>query len=127
MVSRHLGFDGGYQGVIPPYVVLTRSHGRFSEEGFLGTRYKPFATGGDPSKDPFLVEGILQGLLGATLGLTSLFGLFYWIKMKFSGPGILNIFEFSFFEPPIIVMIAIVSILLCLTGSYSSMRKYLRS
>lgn len=76
---------------------------------------------------PFLVEGILQGLLGATLGLTSLFGLFYWIKMKFSGPGILNIFEFSFFGPPTIVMIAIVSILLCLTGSYSSMRKYLRT
>ena len=62
---------------------------------------------------PFLVEGILQGLLGATLGLTSLFGLFYWIKMKFSGPGILNIFEFSFFGPPTIVMIA--------------MRKYLRT
>ncbi len=78
-------------------------------------------------RTPFLIEGILHGLLGSTLGLTSLFGLFYWIKMKFSGPGILNIFEFSFFQPPAIVMIAIVSILLCLTGSYTSMRKYLRA
>jgi hypothetical protein len=59
VVSRHLGHENGYQGVIPPYVVLTRSHGRFSEEGFLGARYKPFATGGDPSKDPFVVEGII--------------------------------------------------------------------
>ncbi|RZW25718.1 MAG: ABC transporter permease [Desulfobulbaceae bacterium] len=78
-------------------------------------------------RTPFFIEGILQGLLGSTLGLVALFGLFYWIKIKFSGPGILNIFEFSFFEPPIIVMISIVSILLCLTGSYSSMRKYLRT
>lgn len=52
--------DSGYKGVIPPYVVLTESHGRFSEEGFLGARYKPFATGGDPSKDPFVVEGIIS-------------------------------------------------------------------
>lgn len=78
-------------------------------------------------RTPFLIEGILHGLLGATLGLTSLFGLFYWIRMKFSGPGILNIFEFSFFEPPALVMIAVISILLCLTGSYTSMRKYLRA
>ena len=59
VVSRFNGYDGGYKGVIPPYVVLTRSHGRFSEEGFLGPNYKPFATGGDPSKNPFVVEGII--------------------------------------------------------------------
>jgi hypothetical protein len=59
VVSRFKGIDGGYQGVIPPYIVLTRSHGRFSEEGFLGPKYKPFATGGDPSKERFVVEGII--------------------------------------------------------------------
>lgn len=48
-----------YKGIIPPYIVLTRSHGRFSEEGFLGAKYKPFATGGDPSRDRFVVEGII--------------------------------------------------------------------
>ena len=57
VVSKFKG--DSYNGVIPPYIVLTRSHGRFSEEGFLGASYKPFATGGDPSKDPFLVEGII--------------------------------------------------------------------
>lgn len=36
-------------GMVPPYVVLTQPLGRFSEAGFLGTRYKPFATGGDPA------------------------------------------------------------------------------
>ena len=38
-----------YKGLIPPYVVLTQPQGRFSEEGFLGPKYKPFATGGDPN------------------------------------------------------------------------------
>ena len=49
----------GYKGLIPPYVVLTRPQGRFSEEGFLGPKYKPFATGGDPSGPRFEVEGIV--------------------------------------------------------------------
>ena len=49
----------GYKGVIPPYVVLTRPQGRFSEEGFLGPKYKPFATGGDPAAQRFEVEGIV--------------------------------------------------------------------
>jgi hypothetical protein len=48
-----------YKGILPPYVVLTRAQGRFSEEGFLGPKYKPFATGGDPSAPRFEVEGIV--------------------------------------------------------------------
>jgi hypothetical protein len=48
-----------YKGLIPPYVVLTSPQGRFSEEGFLGPMYKPFATGGDPNSARFEVEGIV--------------------------------------------------------------------
>lgn len=48
-----------YKGIIPPYVVLTQPQGRFSEEGFLGPLYKPFATGGDPSAQRFEVEGVV--------------------------------------------------------------------
>lgn len=48
-----------YKGVIPPYVVLTKPQGRFSEEGFLGPRLKPFATGGDPNAERFEVEGVV--------------------------------------------------------------------
>jgi hypothetical protein len=63
VVSLFKGYDGGYQGQVPPYIVLTQPQGRFSEAGFLGQRYKPFATGGDPSRDPFAVEGIVaQGV-----------------------------------------------------------------
>ena len=48
-----------YKGLIPPYVVLTKAQGRFSEEGFLGPLFKPFATGGDPNGARFEVEGVV--------------------------------------------------------------------
>ncbi|MFO1452539.1 MAG: DUF1501 domain-containing protein [Opitutaceae bacterium] len=59
VVSLFKGYDAGYQGLVPPYLVLTELQGRFSEAGFLGARYKPFATGGDPARDPFGVEGVV--------------------------------------------------------------------
>jgi len=59
VVSRFKGYDHGYKGLVPPYVVLTRPQGRFSEAGFLGPKYKPFATGGDPNQSVFAVEGIV--------------------------------------------------------------------
>jgi hypothetical protein len=63
VVSLFRGYDGGYEGLLPPYIVLTQPQGRFSEAGFLGSRYKPFATGGDPAQSRFMVEGIVaQGI-----------------------------------------------------------------
>lgn len=59
VVSLFKGYGAGYTGLIPPYVVLTEPQGRFSEAGFLGSRHKPFATGGDPAKTPFQVEGVV--------------------------------------------------------------------
>lgn len=59
ITSKMKGYEGGYKGLIPPYVVLTQPQGRFSEAGYLGPKYKPFATGGDPGKQPFAVEGIV--------------------------------------------------------------------
>jgi len=59
VVSYFKGYRAGYEGLIPPYIVLTQPQGRFSEAGFLGTRYKPFATGGDPARTPFAVEGVV--------------------------------------------------------------------
>ena len=59
VVSLLKGYGHGYKGIVAPYIVLTRPQGRFSEAGFLGPKYKPFATGGDPNRDPFAVEGIV--------------------------------------------------------------------
>jgi hypothetical protein len=61
VVSRFKGYDHGYVGLVPPYVVLTQPQGRFDEAGFLGSRYKPFATGGDPNQARFVVEGVVSG------------------------------------------------------------------
>jgi len=59
VTSLFKGYDAGYRGLIPPYIVLTEPQGRFSEAGFLGTRHKPFATGGDPGAPRFMVEGVV--------------------------------------------------------------------
>jgi hypothetical protein len=60
VVSLFKGYNADYRGLIPPYIVLTEPQGRFSEAGFLGTRYQPFATGGDPARTPFTVEGVVS-------------------------------------------------------------------
>ncbi|TWT84845.1 hypothetical protein CA13_63260 [Planctomycetes bacterium CA13] len=49
-----------YKGLLPPYIVMLKAAGRFSEEGFLGPAYKPFATGGDPNAARFEVQGIVN-------------------------------------------------------------------
>ncbi len=77
-------------------------------------------------RTPFLLEGILQGLIGSLLGLTSLYILFQWITRHFSGAGFLDLFTFTFFPPGIIATIILSSIVLCTAGSYTSMQKFLR-
>ncbi len=59
VLSYKKGYSAGYTGLIPPYVALTKPQGRFSEAGFLGAKYQPFSTGGDPAKTPFAVEGVI--------------------------------------------------------------------
>jgi hypothetical protein len=59
VVSLLRGYNAGYAGLIPPYIVLTQPQGRFSENGFLEERYRPFATGGDPAQARFAVEGVV--------------------------------------------------------------------
>ncbi len=59
VVSLFKGYEHGYKGLVPPYVMLTAPMGRFSETGFLGPRYRPFVTGGDPNQKRFAVEGVV--------------------------------------------------------------------
>jgi hypothetical protein len=59
VVALFKGYEAGYKGLLPPYIVLTQPQGRFSEAGFLSSKYKPFATGGDPARTPFVVEGVV--------------------------------------------------------------------
>ncbi|MHC4167507.1 MAG: DUF1501 domain-containing protein, partial [Planctomycetota bacterium] len=59
VVSLFKGYKAGFDRLLPPYIVLTQPQGRFSEAGFLGSRYKPFATGGNPAAPQFVVEGVV--------------------------------------------------------------------
>ncbi len=77
-------------------------------------------------RTPFLLEGILQGLMGSIIGLTALYGLYRWISFHFTGPGILNLFQFSFFPPLVVFGIIFCSIGLCSFGSYTSIQKFLK-
>jgi len=77
-------------------------------------------------RTPFLIEGILQGFMGSVIGLTALYCLFRWITSHFTGPGILNLFQFDFFPPIVIFIIILSSISLCSIGSYTSIRKFLK-
>ena len=75
---------------------------------------------------PFLVEGFLQGLVGATSGLFALNLLYNWIKQNFNNPGLFDFFEFSFFSTSTTLLILAASVTLCTGGSIAAMRKYLR-
>lgn len=59
VVALKRGYEAGYKGPLPPYIMLTQPLGRFSETGFLGMQYKSFATGGDPQSADFRVGGIV--------------------------------------------------------------------
>lgn len=97
VVSLFKGYDAGYRGLLPPYVVLCEPQGRFSEAGFLGPRHKPFATGGDPAAERFLVEGIVSPSLSeerlrrrrALLDETDTFGR----ALRARSPGALDVFD----------------------------------
>jgi len=77
-------------------------------------------------RTPFLIEGFLQGIFGSSLGLAALFFLYRWIQYRFTGPGILQLVDFTFFSPAILGTIVAASLILCIGGSFSSMRKFIR-
>ena len=59
VVALKKGYEAGYKGSLPPYISLTNPLGRFSDSGFLGNKYKTFATYGDPNAKDFRVQGMM--------------------------------------------------------------------
>ncbi len=57
VVSLKKGYDAGYQGSLPPYITVTKRTARVDDAGFLGAKYKSFATGGNANEAPFQVKG----------------------------------------------------------------------
>lgn len=54
---------GDYKFPLPPQIILTGMGSRFSPSGFLGPRYLPLQTGGNPAAQKFVVSGyVLEGI-----------------------------------------------------------------
>lgn len=74
---------------------------------------------------PYILEGIFQGLAGASIGFGALYLLYKWIVLQFSGSTLFQMFHFSFLPLQGIGALIMVSTMLCALGSYSSTRKTL--
>ncbi len=77
-------------------------------------------------RTPFLLEGALQGLLGAGSGMAALLLLFNWIKLQFAGPATSSLLPFTFFSWPVVFLIVGLATLLCVIGSFSAIRRFLQ-
>jgi len=75
---------------------------------------------------PLLIEGLMQGILGSTLGIGLLYLLFTWTESRLAGPGFLRLLELTFFSPMTAAGIILASIALCTGGSLIAIRKYMR-
>jgi len=74
---------------------------------------------------PFLLEGALQGFIGAGCGMGALLLLFNWITLQFAGPANLTLLSFAFFDKTIVCSIIGSATLLCAAGSFSAIRRFL--
>jgi len=74
---------------------------------------------------PFLLEGALQGGIGASCGMGALLVLYNWITLQFAGPATITLFPFAFFQWTEVLAIIAIATLLCVVGSFSAIRRFL--
>ena len=74
---------------------------------------------------PFLLEGALQGFIGASCGMGALLLLFNWITLQFAGPARPYPPALCLFPWPIVLSIIGSATLLCAAGSFSAIRRFL--
>lgn len=77
-------------------------------------------------KMPFYIEGILQGAVGAIIGLALLFIAFYLISSGVSQGFFPGLFNIQFLSPAIIGMIVLSSMLVGWMGCYISLKQFLK-
>lgn len=75
---------------------------------------------------PLFFEGILQGLIGSTLGLTMLYVIFRWTRSHLGGSSFLNLLDYTFLPLSVTATIIGGATLLCAWGSLLSIRKHMR-
>jgi cell division transport system permease protein len=76
---------------------------------------------------PFYIEGLIQGGLGASLGLGVLFGSFFFISSNIERTLLPDFFRLQFFSPSLIALILLGSMLVGWLGCYISLKQFLNS
>ena len=77
-------------------------------------------------KIPFYVEGIIQGALGAIIGLGLLFIAFMFVSSNVDRGFFPGLFRFHFLSPTILLAILVVSMLVGWLGCFISLKQYLK-
>lgn len=77
-------------------------------------------------KIPFYIQGLLQGALGAGIGLTILFVVFWFMVSNIEKGFFSGLFNIRFLSPLISGVIFFTSILAGWLGSYISLKQYLK-
>ncbi len=78
-------------------------------------------------KIPFYIEGLIQGGLGASLGLGVLLGSFFFISSNIEREMLPDSYHLQFFSPASIALILLGSMLVGWLGCYISLKQFLKS
>jgi cell division transport system permease protein len=77
-------------------------------------------------KIPFYFEGIIQGALGAMIGLAMLYIAFIFVSSNVDKGFFPGLFRFHFLSPTILLAILVVSMLVGWLGCFISLKQYLK-
>jgi cell division transport system permease protein len=78
-------------------------------------------------KAPFYIEGLIQGLMGAAIGLGMLFAVFCFLAAEAEQSAVAGLFEIRFLSADMIAAIVAASMLVGWLGCHVSLRQSLRS
>jgi cell division transport system permease protein len=78
-------------------------------------------------KIPFYFMGLIQGAVGAGIGLTILFAAYMFMASNFEQGTFPGLFNIRFLSPLITGLIILLSILIGWFGSYISLKQYLKA
>jgi cell division transport system permease protein len=77
-------------------------------------------------KAPFYIEGLIQGLAGATIGLGMLFAVFSFLATGVEQSAVAGLFEIRFLSADMIAAIVAASMIVGWLGCHVSLRQSLR-
>jgi cell division transport system permease protein len=77
-------------------------------------------------KIPFYFEGLIQGALGATIGLVMLYLSFIFISSNVDQAFLPGLFQLKFLPPVLLCEIVLASMLVGCLGSYISLKQFLK-